>query len=190
MRLLIRSLIAIFVTGILGCGLIVADGLIDDIEQADAAIVLGSKVMPDGRPSARLQARLDRAADLYRAGIVRVVIVSGGTGVEGFSEGRVMASALEGAGLPAEAIIVDEAGNTTRATAENGARIMKARGLVSALVVTQYFHVTRSRLALEQAGISPVHSAHADFFELRDLYSIPREAIALPAYWFSRPSIP
>ena len=188
MRLFTRILIAILVADILGCAMIAADGLIDDIECVDAAIVLGSKVMPDGKPSARLQARLERAGDLYRDGIVRFVIVSGGTGIEGFSEGRVMAEALETAGIPPEAIIVDEAGSTTRATAENAARIMKDRGLAGALVVTQYFHITRSRLALKQAGISPVHSAHADFFELRDFYSIAREAIALPSYWLSRPS--
>jgi vancomycin permeability regulator SanA len=185
MRLFIRTLIAFLAAGFIGCAVLVGDGLIDDIQPADAAVVLGSKVMPDGKPSARLQARLDRAADLFHQGTVRFVIVSGGTGIEGFSEGRVMAAALEEAGVPAQAILVDEEGNTTRATATNAARIMKERGFASALVVSQYFHVSRSRLALERAGISPVHSAHAEFFELRDIYSIAREAVALPAYWLS-----
>ena len=185
MRLFIRTLIVLFAAGLIGCAVFVGDGLIDDIQPADAAVVLGSKVMPDGKPSARLQARLDRAAGLFHQGTVRFVIVSGGTGVEGFSEGRVMAAVLEAAGVPARAILVDEEGNTTRATATNAARIMKERGLASALVVTQYFHISRSRLALERAGIAPVYSAHAEFFELRDLYSIAREAVALPAYWLT-----
>ncbi len=39
---------------------IVADGLIDNVQSSDVAIVLGSQVMPDGGPSPRLRARLGR----------------------------------------------------------------------------------------------------------------------------------
>jgi uncharacterized SAM-binding protein YcdF (DUF218 family) len=59
---------------------------------------------------------------------------------------------------------------------------MANRGLRSAVVVTQYFHITRSRLALKQAGIQDVSSAHARFFEMRDIYSVLREVVALPVY--------
>lgn len=62
---------------------------------------------------------------------------------------------------------------------------MKEQGLTSALVVTQYFHITRSRYALHQAGITVVHTAHLHYFEWRDLYSIAREAVALPVYWIN-----
>lgn len=41
----------------------------------------------------------------------------------------------------------------------------------------------RTRLALRGHGVTSVGSAHASYFELRDLYSIVREVIALPAYW-------
>ena len=87
--------------------------------------------------------------------------------------------------MPREAIILDEYGNTTQATALNSAAIMKQRGLASAVVVTQYFHITRSRLALRRAGVAMVSTAHARYFEMRDLYSIAREAIALPIYWLT-----
>jgi vancomycin permeability regulator SanA len=162
---------------------IVIDGLNDDVQPSDAAIVLGSRVMPDGRPSVRLQARLDKAAALYRDGMFKLVIVSGGTGVEGFSEARVMADYLAAKrGVPRTAIVLDEHGDTTEATARNSAAIMKARGLASALVVTQYFHITRSRYALRRAGIRTVHAAHANYVEWRDVYSTLRELVALPVY--------
>src|SRR5262249_55380336 len=110
----------------------------------------------------------------------------GGTGKEGRSEARVMADYLAGQKkVPREAIIVDEYGNTTQATAQNSAAIMKERGLTSAVVVTQYFHITRTRHALRQAGVAIVSTAHARYFEMRDLYSIAREAIALPVYWLA-----
>lgn len=69
---------------------VTADGLRDNARASDVGVVLGSKVMPDGTPSDRLRARLDKAADLYRQGMFGHIIVSGGTGVEGFSEAQVM----------------------------------------------------------------------------------------------------
>ena len=179
MSLLLAALIA----PVIG---IVLDGLTDNIAQSDVGIVLGSKVMPDGTPSARLRARLDRAAELFQQGMFKYVIVSGGTGKEGLSEARVMADYLAGQKtVPREAIILDEYGDTTKATAQNSASIMKERGLTSAVVVTQYFHISRTRYALRRAGVAIVHTAHARYFEMRDLYSIAREAIALPVYWLT-----
>jgi vancomycin permeability regulator SanA len=162
-----------------------AAGLADDLRPTDVGVVLGSKVERDGRPSARLAARLDRGASLYTEGVVRHLIVSGGTGVEGFDEAAVMRDYLLAKGIPGAAILVDSAGNTTDATARNCAALMKARGMTSATVVTQYFHVPRTRLALRRYGIARIGSAHARFFELRDLYSIVREVAALPSYWIA-----
>src|SRR5215813_5944516 len=166
---------------------ILLDGLTDNVTESDVGIVLGSKVMPDGTPSARLRARLDKANELFQLGKFKYVIVSGGTGKEGRSEARVMADYLASQKkVPHEAIILDEYGNTTQATAQNSAAIMKERGLTSAEVVTQYFHITRSRYALRRSGVARVCTAHARYVEMRDLYSIGREATALPVYWLTK----
>src|SRR5215207_9219905 len=69
---------------------IVADGLTDEIERADAAVVLGNTVERDGQPSERLKARLEKAVELYEKNLVGVIIVSGGFGAEGFEEADVM----------------------------------------------------------------------------------------------------
>ena len=50
------------------------------------------------------------------------------------------------------------------------------------MAISQYFHLTRCRLAFRQAGIAPVYSAHAKLWEWRDLYSTPREVVGLLAY--------
>lgn len=182
---IIRNCVAGIVLALLGSSAaIVFDGLHDDTQVSDVGVVPGSQVMPDGRPSDRLRARLDKAVELYRQGMFKHVIVSGGTGKEGFSEAQVMADYLASQQqVPREAIILDEHGDTTQDTARNSAAIMRERGFSSALVVTQYFHVTRSRYALHRAGIVAVHAAHPRYFEPRDLYSIARELVALPAYW-------
>lgn len=163
-----------------------AAGMADDLRPTDVGVVLGSKVELNGQPSARLAARLDRGAGLYAQGVFHHVIVSGGTGVEGFDEAAVMRDYLLKKGVPASAIIVDSGGDSTEATARNCARLMASHGFRSVTIVTQYFHVPRTRLALRRYGVTQIGSAHAHFLELRDLYSIAREVAALPAYWLER----
>jgi vancomycin permeability regulator SanA len=161
---------------------IVADGLRDDIQAADVAIVPGNTVEKDGRPSARLRARLDQTVALYRQGLFPNVIVSGGVGSEGFDEAEVMKSYLVENGVPEGRIHVDSGGATTHLTARNAARMMREHGWQRAMVVSQYFHVPRTRLALKRSGVTPVFSAHARYFELRDVYSIAREVVGYGAY--------
>lgn len=157
---------------------LIIDGLNDHLGQSDVGIVLGSKVEIDGNPSARLKARLDKTISLYRAGYFNAIIVSGGFGKEGFDEAEVMRGYLIQHHIPSTAILMDPKGNTTQATAQNSYRIMQEHGFKTAMIITQYFHISRTKLAMTQCDISDVYHAHPDFFEWRDLYSIPREVIA------------
>lgn len=161
---------------------IVYDGLTDELHQADVAIIPGNTVLPDGRPSPRLQARLDRALQLYRQAYFAVIIVSGGFGKEGFDEATVMKSYLVEHGVPPAQVLVDSQGNNTRLTAMNAARLMQEHHMRSAVVVSQYFHITRCKLVLHKRGIATVYGAHARYFELRDLYSTIRETVGIYAY--------
>jgi len=181
-RHLRRPVLVLLTLLVLAVAALLVDGLNDDLARSDVAIVLGSKVEPGGQPSLRLAARLDRAAQLYRDGIVPLIIVSGGPGIEGFDEGEVMRDYLVANGIPADRIVVDSLGYNTGATARNSAAIMRAKGLTSATVVTQYFHISRTRLALRAQGIAPVRNAHAKLLEWRDVYSTLREVAAMVAY--------
>jgi vancomycin permeability regulator SanA len=167
-------------------GVLVLSGLHDHLGSGDVALVLGSKVELDGTPSPRLRARLDRTLELYRAGYFPSVIVSGGTGREGYDEASVMRDYLVFHGMPAEHIIVDSGGTTTFASAKNAGQIARERHFRSIFVVSQYFHLPRARLALQRFGFSAVYSAHAHFFEFRDIYSSPRELVGYISYLFRR----
>lgn len=171
-----------FTTLLLASTALVVQGMSDDIHEADVAVVLGNTVNPDGTPSHRLAARLDRALELHQRGMFKSIIVSGGLGREGFDEAVVMRDYLTKRGVAIDNIIVDSLGLTTAATAQNTAAIVRAHHWSSVLVVSQYFHIPRCRLALSQAGVNPVYAAHAHYFELRDLYSIAREVIGYAAY--------
>jgi len=170
---------ALFLLAIVAFALI---GLHDQIHKADIALVLGSKVELDGKPSPRLRARLDKTFELYHAGYFPQIIVSGGIGKEGYDEAFVMRDYLVSRGISKDCVIVDSDGTTTFASARNTSRIMRRQKLESVLVISQYFHIPRSRLALRRFGIAPVYSAHASFFELRDIYSLPRELFGYASY--------
>jgi vancomycin permeability regulator SanA len=168
---------------VLAAGLIAISGLRDDIRPADVAVVLGNEVRADGTPHPRLAARLDAALALYDSGVVKNVIVSGGIGRSGFDEAAVMKSYLAARGVPADRIVADSLGVTTAATATSTAAILRRKGWSGVVVVSQYFHIPRCRLALRRVGINPVYSAHARYFEWRDLYSTAREVVGYPAYF-------
>ncbi len=156
-------------------GLIIIDGLNDNLKKADVGIVLGNKIEINGYPSSRLKSRLDKAVELYHKGFFRYIIVSGGIGKEGFDEAKVMRDYLIKNQIPSKDIIIDSKGKNTYLTAINSKVIMERLGFNSALIITQYYHVTRTRLAFSIVGIEKVSSAHANFFELRDIYSLMRE---------------
>ena len=152
---------------------------------APVAIVFGSKVETTGEPSERLKARLDTATELYESGRAEVIVVSGGLGDEGFSEPRVMKDYLVDAGVPVGSIHEDDDGLNTGATCANAKAFMESAGQTSANIVTQYFHIPRAVLACRRAGIDVDGAEAPRFFELRDLYSIARELVALPVYLIS-----
>ncbi len=160
-------------------------GLHDTRDRAHVALVMGSQVLPNGLPSKRLKARLDRALELYQKKQVAFILVSGGLGKEGHEEGVVMGRYLMRKGVDHDDILVDTEGYDTFQTAANTAKILEKRDLVSVIVVSSYFHILRSQLALSKCGVQPAWGSYARIFEWRDLYwSLPREMLGYAAYLF------
>lgn len=168
---------------LLATATLVLAGLNDKLAPADVIVVPGNTILPDGTPSPRLQARLDVALKQFQEHRAPRILVSGATGKEGFDEAASMARYLQSRGVPAGAIIEDNQGWTTDATASNAAALMRKHGWKTAMVATQYFHVPRFRLALARAGITVSGNVHAPYFELRDLYSVPRETVGYAVYF-------
>jgi vancomycin permeability regulator SanA len=154
-------------------------GLSDHVETADAVVVPGNTVNPDGSPSNRLKSRLDTALAVFRAGHCKVIFVSGATGAEGVDESEVMKAYLVKQGVPLDRIIQDKQGFNTAATARNAAIALHQRGYSTVLAVSQFFHVPRLRRLLAAQGLVVVGSEHARYFELRDVYSLLREVAAM-----------
>lgn len=164
--------------------IIVCDGLRDNVQKSDAIVILGNKVELTGQPSPRLISRLEKGFQVYQAKTAPLVIVTGGIGGEGFDEAKVMKQYLVEKGVPQDSILVDSQGIDTFSSAKNIKNILDKNNLHSVLVVSSYYHISRTVLAFEKNGIAKVHSAHANFFELRDLYSLPREVVGFYYYFF------
>lgn len=183
LRRLLLALGGIFLVVTAAAALLSISGLRERVFPADLAVVLGNEVYRSGRPAPRLAARLDRAVELYRQGLVKTVIVSGSVGKSGVDEAMAMREYLLQAGVPSGAIVADSSGADTRRTAIFTAAYMKEHSQSSAIAVSQFFHLPRTRLALGQEGVPQVGSASADYYELRDIYSTLRELPGYLAYW-------
>jgi uncharacterized SAM-binding protein YcdF (DUF218 family) len=85
-------------------------------------------------------------------------------------------------GIPSDSIITDAKGNNTRASAEHARAWLSAHGLPSAVVVSQYFHLPRARLALRQAGVDDSGGDFPRRWFVRDIYSTLREVPGYLAY--------
>jgi len=69
-------------------------------------------------------------------------------------------------------------------SAKKTLQIVRQQKLKSVLVISQYYHIPRARMALTRFGISEIYSSHARFFETRDVYSVPRELLGYIRYIF------
>ncbi len=146
-------------------------GRSDQARAVDAIVVLGV-AQYDGRPSPQLQARLDHALALWQEGLSPLVITTGGNQPgDRFTEAETSANYLiEGSidgslvvAVPAESIVQENSGSTTRESLVAVRNIMQDRGLHSVLIVTDPYHSLRSRLIAQDldlvAYVSPTRTS-------------------------------
>jgi uncharacterized SAM-binding protein YcdF (DUF218 family) len=136
-------------------GLILAAGARPFLREADAIVVLGA-AQYNGRPSPVLQARLDHGIDLYRRKLAPKMVFTGGVGVgDTQSEGEVSRRYAIREGVPDSAIMVEREGVTSAESVSAAAALMRERGLRTALIVTDSYHMLRVELLARRAGIRP-----------------------------------
>ena len=157
---------------------VTVDGLSQNNKIADIALILGNKVNEDGTLSKRLEKRLECGLNLYQNGQVKKIIVSGGLGKEGYYEGDKMKDYLIKNNVPDSLVIIDNFGNNTLATVNNALKLKESLRFKSIIVVSQYFHLTRTKMLFKKQGFNNISSASPTYFEFRDFYSLLREFVA------------
>ncbi|MET8678528.1 ElyC/SanA/YdcF family protein [Streptomyces sp. NPDC004647] len=120
-----------------------------DVPSAPVAVVFGAGLWR-GNPTPYLAHRLDAAAELYRAGRIRVVLVTGDNSRTDYDEPNAMRSYLAARGVPRSRIVSDFAGFDTW---DSCARAKRIFGVDRAVLISQGFHIRRALALCEAAGI-------------------------------------
>lgn len=160
-RILVSTLVVVLLSAalVVGSGLWVrrsAQGYVYDVAAVPAApvaLVLGAQVYPDGSPSPFLAARLALARQLWAAGKVRVILVSGDHRRWDYDEPGAMRRWLVDRGVPAGKVVEDHAGFDTYDSCLRARRIF---GVERAVVVTQGFHIDRAVAVCRRVGVDAV----------------------------------
>lgn len=154
-----RALLAL---GIAASGVLIAPRLYTDLRYktsiyweeaapgAPVAIVFGAGLNRAGGPSLVLSDRVDTAAQLYWAGKVQWLLLSGDNRFENYNEPKAMRDYALSLGLPDEALVLDYAG---RRTYDTCLRAVEIFGVRQALLVTQHYHLDRALLTCEGVGL-------------------------------------
>jgi uncharacterized SAM-binding protein YcdF (DUF218 family) len=136
-----------------------------EVEQRDAIIVLGASLGAHDELTPVLAERVAAAAMLFTAGAAPIVITTGGVTGGQRAEATVIADALVIAGVPREAIVVEDRSQTTAENAHNAALLTTARRV---WLVTQPFHARRAERLFRAAGFDARAWHIADSVQYRD----------------------
>lgn len=127
---------------------------IDEIPERPVALVLGTAAkVADGRDNLFFRFRVRAAAELYHAGKVRHILVSGDNGHKSYDEATDMRNALIELGVPESAIVRDHAGFRTL---DSVVRCKRVFGQPSVTIVSQRFHNERALYIARSQGMDAV----------------------------------
>jgi SanA protein len=133
------------------------------------AVVLGAKVYPSGALSSVLQGRVDSAIELYKAGKVKKLLMTGDNGTRRYDEVTAMKRYAMEHGVPDTDIVRDYAGFRTFDSCYRARHIF---GVKNAVIVTQDFHMPRSLYLARSCGIDAVGYVAPDNMSSRALRSL------------------
>lgn len=117
---------------------------------AGVALVLGAGLRSDGSPTSVLYDRVATAAELYHAGKVKKLLMSGDNRYVGYNEPDAMRDLAVRLGVPGEDVVPDYAG---RRTYDSCYRAREIFGVDQAIVVTQQFHLDRALYLCHSLGV-------------------------------------
>lgn len=138
---------------------LVRTGSHDDGRRADAIVVMGA-AQYDGVPSPLLEARLEHALEIWRAGRAPLVAVTGGK-KEGdrFTEAAASRRWLTDNGVPESAILAEDEGTATWESLETLAPVLRSAQVTRVIAVSSRWHVERVVLSLGDLGFDATASA-------------------------------
>jgi SanA protein len=159
-KLLIKVLLGLLFAGLLTLGIPKLVTLLfarqrsfssSDVPPAPVAIVFGAGLNRDGSPTPVLRDRVTTAANLYFAGKVQKLLVSGDNRFAYYNEPGAMMQYAVLLGVPEKDIVQDFAGRSTYDTCYRAKYIF---GVSNAILVTQEYHLPRALFLCNELGVS------------------------------------
>jgi len=132
-----------------------------DIHAADAIVVLGAGIDPDGTLSPESLVRTVKAITLCREGLAGTLVFSGVSDAGGPAEADVRAALARTMGVPSDGILTESQARTTREEALRIGATLRVRNARAILLVTDSQHMRRARTLFERTGVR-VYPATAD----------------------------
>ena len=127
---------------------------VKDIPAREVGMVLGASAIANDRPNPVQVGRIQAAAELYHAGKVRILVVSGAEYPEKFyNEIPAMTQALVALGVPEDAIIGDGRGLRTL---DSILRMRDVFGYDGFTMISQRDHLERALYLADHHGISTI----------------------------------
>jgi len=131
----------------------------NDLQYNEVGLLLGTSRYAYGGPNLYFVHRINAAAELYRAGKVKSILVSGDNSRASYNEPRDMNEALIAAGVNAEDIYLDYAGFSTLDSVVRASKVFNIKSLT---VISQQFHCERAIYIARAHGIKAVGYAAKD----------------------------
>ena len=125
--------------------------LVDETPECQVGLVLGTSKYAEGDVNRYYRARIEAAAELFHAGRIRAILVSGDASTRYYDETTTMQRDLIELGVPEDYILLDYAGVRTL---DSVFRAKKVFGLDRVTVVSQQFHCERALYLADAVGLA------------------------------------
>ena len=149
----------------------------------DTALLLGAaKTSKDGYPNLYYYNRIETAAELFKAGKIRHIIISGDNGRKNYSETDDMKNDLIKSNVPETALTLDHAGFRTLDSVVRARDVFNQNKLV---IISQQYHLPRAIYIARKHGIDAIGFVAAEQQDLQWLKkrNHNREILARIAAW-------
>ncbi len=154
---------------------------VNAVPSAPVAIVLGAGLWRDGSPTPALYDRVATAVDLYQAGKVKKLLMTGDNRFVHYNEPAAMQRLAIQLGVPQQDIVLDYAGRLTYDSCYRAREIFEVR---QAIIVTQRFHLDRALFLCDTMGVSAVGvAADRRVYPTYRWWEL-REVLATAAAWW------
>lgn len=154
---------------------------IHEVPEKPVAIVFGAAVNPNTNlPSDILADRIVTGIDLYKAGKVEKILMSGDNRVAHYNEPEIMKLFAMSYGVPEEDIVLDYAGRRTYDTCYRAKYVFQ---IEEAVLVTQRYHLYRALYTCNTIGVDSVGvDAARQVYVNQNLYNMREFAAQIVAF--------